>query len=185
MPKPVFSSGFDVVEEGDYLLKVVSTEFSKEDKGLSCRVRNEVQEGIEHDDQDGKTILDNFPLYTSFGVARLLGLMIKTGVKLDPQKNYPDDYFNDSAIQEKTVKNLVERLYGGTVKHAKAKLTAGSDTETTMSNIRTYMTKDEYREKVKLYSEKSKKSGNVKSKENTGKETDFPPEGGTSGDDDF
>jgi hypothetical protein len=67
--------------------------FDTDTKGLSGRVRAEIVEGMEHEEHNiGMKVMDNFPLYAKFGVSRLLGTLIKCGAKLDPSKEYADDF---------------------------------------------------------------------------------------------
>jgi hypothetical protein len=174
MPKPAYESGFTNAEEGRYLFKISTIEFAQDDsekkRGLVCKARHEIQEGIEHDDQTGISVLDQFPLYTNFGVSRLLGLGVKAGLPLDPDKDYPADYFSDEKIQQKWMKGLPERLFGGEVKH-RPLLKDGKETGTKAANITSYFSKDEYKTKIKEF-----KEGGGKTSKGKPADTDFEHE---------
>lgn len=141
MVKPVFSTGFDVPEEDDYLFMTDTIEFLKDDRGYSVRVRDVIQDSINYgSENNGMVVFDNFPLYREFGVARFLGFLIKS-ISL-PNKDYPNNYFDDEKIQKKVEKELKGRLFGGRIRHV-----PGRREGVVMANIQEYYTKDEFREK--------------------------------------
>lgn len=136
--KPSFSSDFELPAEGIYLFRIDKVDFNKGDKGLSCLIRDVIEGSIEHEDVfNEQGILDNFPLYTDFGKARLLGLGVKA-LSMDANKEYADDYFDDEKIQKKLMANLIGKTFGGKVKH---------DKTGKFANIKEYYTPEEYDEK--------------------------------------
>lgn len=136
--KPSYSSDFELPAEGTYLLRVDKVEFKKEDKGLTCLIRDVVEDSIEHGDNfNEQGILDNFPLYTDFAKARLLGLGVKA-LGMDADKEYADNYFDDEKIQKKLMTSLIGKTFGGKVKH---------DKTGKFANIKEYYTPEEYDEK--------------------------------------
>jgi hypothetical protein len=146
MPKAVFESSFDLPEEGTYLGRIFEVPFETDTKGLSGRVRVEIIDGIEHEECNQMKVMDNFPLYANFGVSRLLGTLIKTGAKLDANKDYPVDFFNNEKQQNTAIRQLLEKEYGFTIKHNKIE-----GREKPVANIILVMSKDEYMTKKKNY----------------------------------
>ncbi len=152
--KPAYSSDFELPAEGTFLFKIASADFkNSEEKGFSFLTRDVIEDSIEHDDIfNGQGILDNFPLSTNFGKARLLGLGVKA-LNMDADKEYPDDYFNDEKVQNKIAKALVGKTFGGMVRHSK---------DGKFANIKEYFTVTEYDEKAGGKEKKKEKGGKGK-----------------------
>jgi len=138
---PIFSSEFEVPDEGDYLFMVESIEFVEDEKGLSARVRNVIQDSIQHGGTSNEMVVfDNFPLYVEFGKKRFLGFLVKS-INI-PFKKYPEKYLEDKKVQARIEKELPGSIFGGRVKHVEGR-------RGTMANIVEVYTKDEYNKKLK------------------------------------
>jgi hypothetical protein len=137
--KPVYDSGFDLPEEGLSLMQIREVDFTQEEKGTLCKIKNEV---IDHEipSNIGLTVFDNFPLWTEFGKQRLLGLMVKA-VGLEP-KDYPSNYLDGPTVRAKIEKKMPSMIFGGVIKHSTSKGKEGKE-GTVMANIKRYLTKDE------------------------------------------
>lgn len=133
--KPVFSSDFAIPEEGMYLFSVTEVDFNSGEKGLTCAVRSTITEALEHKECEGMNVFDNFPLWTDFGVQRLLGLLV-VAVEM-PNKEYPADYFSDVKVQDKVAKKLKGSVFGGKIKHTKGE-------KGVFANITKYLARSEF-----------------------------------------
>lgn len=136
MAKPVFESGFELPEEGNYVLQAKDVKFDKVEKGLTCSVKSEILEG-DHAECIGLSVIENYPLYTNFGLSRLLGLGVKT-IGLPADKDYPDAYFDDEKTQVRFTGKLKDSIFGGEIKH-----TSGKKEGSKFANLKKVYTKDE------------------------------------------
>jgi hypothetical protein len=136
--KPIYSSQFDVPDEGNYLMQVENVEFNSDDRGLSCSIRSVIVDAVENQQCVGMRVFDNFPLWTEFGRGRLLGFLIKaTGLK---EKEYPDDFFSAIKVQQDIMKKAPGAKFGGVIRHSKGE-------KGIFANIREYLSMTEYHEK--------------------------------------
>lgn len=150
--RPIYSTAFDVPDEGYYLMRVEEVKFENSDKGLSCSIRSEIVDAVENVHCIGMKVFDNFPLYTEFGRGRLLGFLIKaTKMK---EKEYPDDYFNDTKVQNTITSKAPNSTFGGSIKHTKGE-------KGIFANIREYLSTEEFKEKFG----QAQKSNSQKTKE--------------------
>ena len=140
MVMPTYSSGFDLPDEDIYLLKIKEVKFVEvEGKGLTAKVSNTIEEGKSSGSEFiGMMIFDNFPLYTKFGLARFLGLMVKA-IDL-PEKDYDENYFVDAKKQQQVSAKSPGNIYGGRVVHTKSK-----QSDNVFANLKEYYTRNEYR----------------------------------------
>ena len=165
--KPQFTSGFDLPAEGTYLFEVDKVEFKKTDGGLLCAIRNVIQDSIEHGDSfNEQGVFDNFPIYTDFGKARLLGLGVKA-LGMDANKEYDDNYFDDEKIQKKLMTSLPGKKFGSKLKHKKSK-----KSDDMMANLTEYYTVEEYESLSNAEPKEEKKSGKKESKKEEKKSAD-------------
>ena len=138
--KPVFESGFEIPEEGTYELQIKDITFDHGEKGLSCKIKSEIVGG-EHAECIGMGVFDNFPLYTAFGLARLLGLGVKA-IGMPADKEYPETYFNDDKSQARFTGKAKDVIFGGEIKIAEGK-------KGKMANIKKVFSKDEVKALLK------------------------------------
>ncbi|HDZ26538.1 hypothetical protein LCGC14_0359290 [marine sediment metagenome] len=162
--KPSTNEGFSNPEPGHCLFQVKSVEFKKYTEGDNvdetyCNMKVEIIDCIEHEDNIGMPMWDRFNQFAInerfFGVENLLGVIWKaTGKVLEVD----EDYFLADKPQAKVTKQLVDAIYGGEIVLS----TVGSgDKAKTYRNIRSYCTKEDYKDLVKKMA-KEKKSDKKK-----------------------
>jgi len=144
MVQPIYSSGFELQDEDTYLLTIKEVRFVEvEDKGLTAKVSNIIEEGKKTGSEfAGTLIFESFPLYEIkgkyFGLARFFGMLVKS---LDmPEKEYDNDYFNDVKKQQQVISKAPGHIYGGKAVHVKSK-----QSDNIFVNIKEYYTHNEYR----------------------------------------
>ena len=174
--KPGTNEGYPQAEPGQVLLQINEVNWLQYDEGDNqgetyCELKMEI---IDSDvaENIGKPMNDRFNQFEAnggyWGVINLLGVLWKvTG----DAKEADEDYFLDKAVQKKVAKVLTNGTYGAEVVVSTAKKTGKE-----YRNLRSYISKDEYKDLVKA----NKKSGG---KADAGKAKDKEGKGDTGSDD--
>uniref|UniRef100_A0A6M3LUV1 Uncharacterized protein n=1 Tax=viral metagenome TaxID=1070528 RepID=A0A6M3LUV1_9ZZZZ len=167
--KPAFKSDFVLVSEGWHLfrvvepkIEVVKEEDRKEKDGITNDRNFIVRSAVEGGDEDGIEIMEYFANHSKkeFGLSRLAGLMIKTGVlELDPSSEIDVDMMRTEKFESKFKMSLPKRLFGGRVRHTKSsQKKEGSDEPNVFANIVEVVTQKEYNDVIAKQGDKGPKT---------------------------
>lgn len=149
---------FVTQEPGNYLVDIKSLEWSEnDDKETICTIKNKVLDSIENGSEFNDSEITEWlnmtkEPYNKSNGGRLLGLMLLLVPKF-PDKDYPEDYFNDTGVQAKVKKSLEGQQYGMRITQKVSKNKKGEDS--TFIRVQEYFDKSEYQNRMRASSGKS------------------------------
>jgi hypothetical protein len=140
--KPLYEFGFDLPDEGFYILKVMEAEAANsESGGIAYKVTSQIDGGP----FDGQKHWENFPTRTkrNFAIKKMLGFLVKCG-KMNEDVEFDSDMAETEGFKKEFVKVRNAR-YGAYLGHRTWKDREGNDKVSTESQK--YLTVEEVREK--------------------------------------
>lgn len=141
--KGIFEFGFDLPDEGFYILKVDDVEVAPADNGgMTYKVISQIDGGA----FDGQKHWENFSTRTKkhFGIRKMVGFLIKCG-KMNEDAEVDTDMVETDGFKKEFIKMTKGVKYGAYLSHRTWTDKEGKEKNTTQSDK--YMTVAEVREK--------------------------------------